>query len=189
MADYDLICTCQETLTDMDCQQYPASSLATFQAMLTHTITELPSLSLDERVGRLRKFLAILEQFREKLSQKYCNAGAGAVAETAAAPTAAADSVSARSAADCGASHSHKAAVTVESTLQSSLSSAVQSSNLRQDTISRCDAVRNFAFAYIKEHPGAPISWAIVAQQYQVATGVDRKTTDSNGIALQEQLP
>ena len=119
MADYDLICTCQETLMDMDCQKYPASSLTTFQAMLTHTIKELPSLSPDERVARLRKFLAILEKFREK----YCNAGAGAVAETAAAPTAAADSDSARSAADCGASHSHKAAVTVESTLQSSLSS------------------------------------------------------------------
>jgi hypothetical protein len=105
---------------DMDCQEYPASSLATFQAMLTRTILELPSLSLDERVGRLRKFLAILEKFREK----NCNAGAGAVAETAAAPTAAAHSDSARSAADCGASQSHKAAVTVEN----SLSSAVQTS-------------------------------------------------------------
>ena len=160
MADYDLICACQETLMDMDCHQYPASSLATFQAMLTHTMNELPSLSPDERVARLRKFLAILEKFREK----YCNAGhaaavaagAGAVAESAAA------------------SHSHKAAVTVES----SLSSAVQSTNLRQDTIRRCDEIRDFALAYIKEHPGAPVSTPILAQQYQVATGVDRKTTE-----------
>jgi hypothetical protein len=105
MADFDLICTCQETLMNMDCQKYPASSLATFQAMLTHLINELPSLSTDERVARLKKFLAILEMFRVK----YCNAGA--VAETAAAPTAVADSDSARSAADCGASHSHKAAI------------------------------------------------------------------------------
>jgi hypothetical protein len=165
-------------LMDMDCQQYPASSLAPFQAMLTHTINELPSLSPDERVGRLRQFLGILEKFREKLSQKYCDAGAGAVAETAAAPTAAADSDSARSAADCGASHSHKAAVTVESTLQSSLSSAVQSTNLRPDTVRRCDEVRDFALAYIKEHPDAPISATIVAHQYQAKTGVDRKTTE-----------
>ena len=164
-ADYELIFKCQETLMDMECQQYPPSSLAPYQAMLTHTINELPSLSLDERVVRLTRVLAQLQQFRAKLSQKYGNAGAGAVAET-------------RSAADCGASHSHKAAVTVESTLPGSLSSGVQSSNLRPATLLRCDAVRDFAFAYIKEHPGAPISWAIVAQQYHDATGVDRKTTE-----------
>ncbi len=49
---------------------------------------------------------------------------------------------------------------------------------MRQDTIRRCDEVREFALAYIKEHPGAPISWTIVAQQYQFAKGVDRKTTE-----------
>ncbi len=59
-------------------QKIPCDSL---QAMLTYSTNELPSLSFDERVERLCKFLAMLEKYKAK----YRNA-ADAAAQTAAVP-------------------------------------------------------------------------------------------------------
>ncbi len=47
----------------MACQKIPCDSL---QAMLTCLTNELSSLSFDERVDRLRKFLAMLEKYKAK---------------------------------------------------------------------------------------------------------------------------
>ena len=58
-------------------QKIPCDSL---QAMLTYLTNELPSLSFDERVERLRKFLATLERYRAKYRD-----AADAAAQTAAA--------------------------------------------------------------------------------------------------------
>ncbi len=61
---------------DMACRKIPCDSL---QAMLTYLANELPSLSFDERVERLRTFLAM----QEKNKAKYRNA-ADAAAQTVA---------------------------------------------------------------------------------------------------------
>ena len=55
---YELLCECQSMLMDMACQKIPCDALP---AMLTYLTNELPSLSFDERVERLRTFIAMLE--------------------------------------------------------------------------------------------------------------------------------
>jgi hypothetical protein len=57
---YDLLSECQETLMDIACQKIPCDTLP---AMLNYLTSELPSLSFDEHVERLRKFLAMLERY------------------------------------------------------------------------------------------------------------------------------
>ena len=55
----ELLIECNRMLVAMACQNIPCAS---FQAMLTYYTNELPSLSLDRRVERLRTFIALLEE-------------------------------------------------------------------------------------------------------------------------------
>jgi pyruvate/2-oxoglutarate dehydrogenase complex dihydrolipoamide acyltransferase (E2) component len=188
----ELLLECHDMLVDMACQNIPCASL---QAMFTYFTNELPSLSFDRRVERLRTFIAVLEKTKEK----YRNA-ADAAAQTAAAPAAVAavaataaaqssqdfcewqDDAAAAEASASGAAHQSDQAVHGDLTQQ--LVPVSRACKLRPSTLSKCEKVRDFALAFVKqqmanqENPSR-ITVSVIAQAYAEKTTESHKTAET----------
>jgi hypothetical protein len=166
-------------LMDMACQKIPCHFL---QALLTYLTNESPSLSFDERVERLRTFLAMLEKYKAE----YRNA-ADAAARTAAVPAAEAaaaarsrlcsqDFNGVREWQDDAAAHQ-----TVHSDLPERLVPSSSASRFCVRLHSTNVRLRHFAIAFVKQQiangtPLSSITVSIIAEAYAASTGAAART-------------
>ena len=151
----------------MACQNIPCAS---FPAMLTYYTNELPSLSFDKRVERLRTFIALLEEAKAT----YRNAP-DAAAQTSAAPAAVA-AVAAGAAAQPSQDFNG-----VREWQDDAAAAVSRASRMRPKTISKCETVRDFAFAFVKEklanqEDPSRITVFVIAQAYAATTATESKS-------------
>ena len=122
---------------------------ACFHTMLNNVASELPSMPIDKRVECLRSFIARLEKTKEK----YSNA-AGAAAQP---------SQDFNGVGQCQAN----AAAAVS-----------RASRMRPATLRRCEAIRDFAFAFVKEQLAnqeepSRITVFVIAKAYAATTATE----------------
>jgi hypothetical protein len=165
----ELLFDCNDMLVDMAYQNIPC---ACFHTMLNYVTSELPSMPIDRRVECLRSFIARLEKTKEK----YSNA-AGAAAQTAAAPAAVA-------AVAAGAAAQPSQDFNGVGQCQDNAAAAVsRASRMRPATLRRCEAIRDFAFAFVKEQLANQeepsehrITVFVIAKAYAATTATESKS-------------
>jgi hypothetical protein len=160
----ELLFDCNDLLVDMAFQNIPC---ACFHTMLNNVASELPSMPIDKRVECLRSFIARLEKTKEK----YSNA-AGAAAQTAAAPAAVA-AVAAGAAAQPSQDFNG-----VRECQDDAAAAVSRASRMRPSTRIRCEAIRDFAFAFVKEQLAnqeepSRITVLVIAQAYAATTATE----------------
>ena len=124
----------------------------------------------DRRVELLHTFIARLEKTKEKFSN-----AAGAAAQTAAAPPAVA-------AVAAGAAAQPSQDVNGVRACQDDAAAAVsRASRMRPGTLNRCEAIRDFAFAFVKEklanqEEPSRITVLVIAQAYAATTATESQS-------------